>query len=194
MAKTYSNNDNEFEIVKLRGKAMYAKFFTLDTKFEPKWVADVLLDDEGKKFAQQHTLRVKNNPKYVGLFEGYDGSYVRVERPQWDNTKKEDRQPPEVKDSKLRLVPSTTGIGNGSDILVRILIKKKNKKGAVLSPSEALAEFGGYGNFMTSVQVKNLVPYDRGLNPEVDFVEEDGDYEVGGHAASKANLDDEMPF
>ena len=188
---------DDLNVMKLKGKLMYAKLFQPDTRFDPKWTADVLLDAQGLEEAQKANLRVKKNDKWGDLFDGYDGSYVRVERPT-TNFAGEERDPPVVKDAKVRDVPSSTGVGNGTDAYVRFLVKTQDNRGNQMSPAEAHKKYGGYGMFLTGVQIVNLVPYERSSDPDTDFVEEDGDFDIGGNggfeAVGDAPFDDELPI
>lgn len=202
-------------IVKITGKLMYPKLFHPDTRYEDKWTTDVLLDEAGKKKAQEEGLRVKVNDKWKDEFKGYDGSFIRAERP-CNQVKRETledgsirelkvpRERPTVKDINARDVPSSVGIGNGTDAVVRFIVKTRNKNGKVMTPAEAQKEYGGYGMFLTGVQVLNLVPYERTTDPDTDFVKEEGSFSVddidtgdgdGGHEVAKTDdpFDDELP-
>lgn len=202
---------SETKIVTLKGKLMYPKLFNPDTKYEPKWTVDLLLDAEGLKEANELALRVQKvrvNKKtketsipYENAFPGYDGSYLRIERPVLDKRKKADRTRPVVKDSSgSKDVPSTTSVGNGTDARVKFLIKTQNGDGKELSPSEALSENGGYGMFLIGAKLLNIVPYERkdgaggNYNPDDDFTKDessDGGFKVTGNSAFD---DDEIPF
>ncbi len=182
----------DLQILKIKGKLMWPKLFKPDTYFEPRWTVDLLLNEEGKKKAKEETLRVKVNDKYKGLFDGYDGSFIRIERPVTDR-KGEERDPPVVKDAKLRDVPSTVGIGNGTDAIARFFVKTRNKQGKIMSPAEAMKSNDGYGMFLTGVQIINLVPYENTSDPETDFIEEDGSFSTGGDGGFDFEKGDE-PF
>jgi hypothetical protein len=183
---------DEIQIMKLKGKMMYPKLFHPDTRYEPKWTVDLLLDAAGKKQAAAESLRVKKNDNYKDKFDGYDGSYIRVERPV-KNRDGVDRDPPVVKDAKVRDVPSSTGIGNGTDAIVRFMVKTKDNKGKEMTPAEVMKLHGGYGMFLTGVQITNLVPYERGSDPDKDFVEEEGTFDVQGDGGFDFEKGD-MPF
>lgn len=202
--------ESNIKTATIKGKLMYAKLFNPDTKYEPKWTTDLLLDAEGLKEAEKLALRVQKerfNKKtksttipYENLFPGYDGSYLRIERTVTDKKKKVDRARPVVKDSSgSKDVPSTTSIGNGTDARVKFMIKTQNVDGKELSPSEVMAEHGGYGMFLLGAKLLNIVPYERkegaggNYNPDDDFTKDestDGGFQVKGDTA----FDDEMPF
>jgi hypothetical protein len=172
----------KFNRVKLKGKAMYAKVHQLDTKFEPKWTLDLLLDAESLKMAQEMNLRVKNDRDiYKNQFKGYeDGWYIRIDRPLKDRDG-DTNDPPKVIDSKLRDVPSHVQIGNGSEVNVQFFIKNGNPA--------ALKKWGGYGAYLLGVQILKLEEFRRS-NPDTDFVEEDGDGAAGSFSTSEFTDDD----
>lgn len=166
------SDDNEIKVLKVKGKLMYARLFRPDTTFEDRWTVDVLLDEEGKKEAEANSLRVKHRDNYKDLFDGYDGSYLRVDRPV--TGRDGERERPVVKDAKLRDLPVDTGIGNGTDANVRFIVKTMDASGNTMSPAQAMKKYKGYGMFLTGVQILDLVPYERSGDPDLDFVEEDG--------------------
>jgi hypothetical protein len=188
----------ETKILKLKGLAMYARVQpgNYDTKFNPTWTVDLLLDKESLKIAKAEKLRIKKTSvdkssgdaktKYAGLFEGYDGTYIRVTRPVQDRDGK-DREPPALKDGKLRDIPSSVGIGNGSLVNVQFIVKNGD--------AETLKNYGGYGTFLLGMQVLKLVPFERSGDPDTDFVEEDdAEYETkeaGGFEFEKADTIDD---
>lgn len=173
---------DDVTVLKLRGKLMYPRVFYPDTMYEHRWTVDLLLDEAGKREAMEQGLRVKMNEKNKDLFDGYDGSFVRIDRPVKDRNGNERERPTVVVYNKgmsgPRDVPSDTGIGNGTDAVVRFIVKKQDNTGKVMSPAEAQKKYGGYGMFLTGVQIVNLVPYERSSDPEMDFVEESGSFEV----------------
>lgn len=188
-SKATSKESQQSDAVKIKGKLMWPKLFTPDTSYEHKWTTDVLLDKEGLKEAKAMSLRVKHNPKYEGLFDGYSGDYIRVERTIKDRAG-EERTRPIVKDKALRDFPSTTMIGNGTDAYVRFFIKTGDAKGNEMSPAEAMKKYEGYGMFLLGVQILDLVPYEKkdasGFDREEDPSDSsDGFDEING---------DELPF
>lgn len=167
--------------MKMKVKLMYPKLFAPDTKYAPKWKADCLLDKEGLEVAKKAELRIKFNPKYVGLYEGYDGHFICPERYTHTKAGKPIESPP-VKDSTLKDVPSSVAIGNGTDAYVQFTIKSK------ISESDK-KRWGGYGMFLKGVQILNLVEHAgfKEANPDEDFVTEAGSY-------SFEEVEGESPF
>jgi len=160
---------DEPTIIILTGKAMYAKLVYPDTKYEPRWTVDLLLKGEDLEMAKKNEARVKHNPKYEGLFDGFDGHYVNIAKP-CSKADGEEHDPPEVVDKFTNPVPSDDQVGNGSDIRVRALVKDKIS-------DDIKKKYNGYGLFMTKVQVLNMIPYERMGDPSKDFVvEEEGTY------------------
>ena len=189
------SEDEKTQILKIKGKLMWPKLHTPDTKFTPKWVTDVLLNAEGLKIARENSLRVKTNEKYKDQFPGYDGSYVQVTR---NVTKRDgtDMDPPIVKDAKTRAVPSSVDIGNGTDAYVRFMVKTRDMDGTEMSPAVAMKKHGGYGMLLLGVQILNLVPYERKGNPDIDFVsDDDGSFEFGSESGGfEFEKGDDIPF
>lgn len=183
-------------ILKIKGKLMWPKLFTPDTKFTEKWTTDILLNAEGIKIAKENSLKVKNDrDNYKGLFDGYDGSYIKADRP----TKKRDGtavERPAVKDKETRDVPSTVGIGNGTDAYVRVMVKTQDMSGAFMAPAQAMKKQGGYNTMLLGTQILNLVPYESKGNPDVDFVSEDSaSFEYGSESGGfDFEKGDDMPF
>lgn len=162
-------------ILKLKGRLMWPKIFKPDS-FKPKgsttpvvrWTTDLLLDGESLAKAQEEQLRIRKIDKngkamYEGLYEGYDGSYLRLERGVTSRAGKE-MDPPKVIDAALRPVNPNILIGNGSVAAVRFLVQNGD-------PS-VIEEFGGYKGYLLGVQILELVEFDREIDPEKDFVEE----------------------
>lgn len=168
---------SDLTILKFKGKLMWPKFFHPDTSYEHKWTTDLLLDESELKRAKSEGLRVKHNEKYEGQFEGYDGHFIRADRPVKGRDGVE-REPPIVKDGSLRDVPSDVAIGNGTDAIVRFIVKTTGKDGKEMSPAEAMKLYKGYGMFLTGSQIINLVEYNRDSDPDVDFVKEEGSYSI----------------
>jgi len=146
-----------------------------DTKYKDTWTIDLLLDKEGLKVAKAEKLRIKKSSikdgeavtKYAGLFDGYDGSYLRLQRSVVD-ANGDNREPPKLIDSKLNPIPPSVKIGNGSEVKVQFIVKDDD--------AETIKKFGGKGTFLLGVQVLKLVAYEgRAGDPEKDFVEEDGE-------------------
>jgi len=163
--------------MKLKGLAMYPKLQPgkYDTKFEETWTVDVLLDKEGLKEAKAAKLRIKKTHikdgeavvKYAGMFEGYDGSYIKLKRSVKD-FKGIERDPPKLIDSKLQPIGPRVEIGNGSLINAQFIVKADD--------AETVKKYGGFGTFLLGVQVLKLVAYEgRAADPEKEFVEEDGE-------------------
>lgn len=173
---------DEPTIVVLAGKAMYAKLVYPDTKYDPRWTVDLLLDKTNLDMAKDSDIRVKHNPKFEGLYEGYDGHFVRVERPCANVKRGIEYDPPTVVDSKTNPVPSEIQLGNGSDVRVRAIVKNS------ISDADKV-KYKGYGLFMTGVQVLNLIPFERMGDPTKDFVDEgiSGGFEAPFPSASAAN-------
>lgn len=186
---------DDTKILKLKGKLMWAKLFQPDTAYEHKWVTDLLLDAEGLKIAQENSLRVKTRDSYKDQFEGFDGSYIQLTRP-LKKRSGEENDPPLVKDSKTRDVPSSVGIGNGTDAYARFMVKTRDMSGQVMTPAVAMKKHGGYGTMLLGVQIINLVPYERSGDPDVDFVSDDsGSFEVGNDSGGfDFEKGDEVPF
>lgn len=179
-------------IKKLKGKLMWPKLHQPDTTFDHKWTLDLLLDSDGLKEAKKEGLRIKTRDAYKDQFEGFDGSFLRIERP-IKTAAGEDRDPPIVKDSKVKTISDEVIIGNGSDAYVRFMVKTRDATGNEMSPAEAQKKYGGYGMFLMGVQVLNLVEYERSSDPDRDFVEEDG---FSSQDSSGFNYEegDEIPF
>lgn len=189
--------DSNINITKIKGKLMWPKLFKPDTAYDHRWTVDVLLDAEGLKDARAKNLRVKVKDSYKDLFDGYDGSYVNAARAVFNKTKNADNTPPVVKDSKLRIINQEIDMGNGTDGIVRGMVKTRNMRGIEMSPAEAQKEFGGYGLFLTDVMIVNLVPYERETDPETDFVPVEGGFEAPTDAPESfvdKFMDDEVPF
>ena len=165
---------NEPNILKFKGVFMYPKLFRPDTTYEHKWCVDLLLDEEHKKIAEENNLRVyktrypKGKPSYdpyVGLYDGYDGSYIRLER-KTKNYKEEDVEPPVVKDAQLRDIPSSINIGNGTIGYGRFIVKDGNP--------EHLKEYGGYGCYLLGAQILKLEEYESNGDGSGFDAEDDG--------------------
>lgn len=172
-----NKNKNESTVLKMKGKMMWPKLFTPDNAFNStKWTLDLLLDKEGLKVAKENQLKVRKvqfNKKtqetstpYSDMFDGFDGSYLRITRPT-HKASGEAVDPPIVKDSSLRDFPSNVGIGNGSEAYVRFLVKNRD-------PS-VLEEHGGYTGYLLGVQILDLVEYEgsSSSDPDSDFISED---------------------
>lgn len=165
---------------------MYAKVQPgrYDTKYGEKWTVDLLLDKESLKIAKAEKLRIKKTSvnretgdavvKYGNLFDGYDGSYLRLERSLKDFSGKE-REAPKLVDNKLKPVPNNVMIGNGSEVYAQFLVKQDDV--------ETIKKYGGRGTFFLGMQILNLVEYEGRVNEDTDFVEEDGDGIVKGDSA-----------
>lgn len=176
-------SDFKDRVVKLKGKLMWPKLHQPDTKYTPRWTVDLLLDAEGLAEAKTQGLRIKKNNKagearYADTYEGYDGSFLRIEKPCKTADGKE-LDPPAVKNKKLQDITSDTIIGNGTDAYVRFSKKTKNMEGKEMSPAEAMKAYGGYGMFLLGVQVLDLVEYKGAADPDKDFVVEasEGDFD-----------------
>jgi len=175
--KTQDQPDNN--IVILKGIAMYPKVFNPDAGYQgknPKWVVDILLDADELAKAKALDIRVKT--KYQkgakkgemiydpsDLPKGYDGSFVRFERPT-HNRDGDPYDPPKVVDAKRNPVSAKTNIGNGTVMKARAFIKNQNPN--------AVEEYGGYGVFLLGVQIIELVTFEREDGEFDDFDEEDG--------------------
>jgi hypothetical protein len=177
---------DDFTFLKFKGKLMWPKLFHTDTKFKKKWTTDLLLDENELKRAKEENLRVKFNKKYVDQFDGYDGHYIRLDREE-TTAKGEKRQPPVVKDKNIRDVPPDISIGNGTDAIVRFMLKTMDEDGNVMSPAVAQKKYKGYGGLLTGVQIINLVEFERSSDPDTDFVQEEGSYSA--HASSDGGFE-----
>lgn len=177
---TDNKKQQQSTILKIKGKLMYPKFSRPDPSFNnPRWTTDLLLDKEGLKIAKEHDLRIKKTrvnkqtgdaeTPYGGMFDGYDGSYLRIEK-STHKANGEAVDPPTVKDAKLRDIPSNIQIGNGSEANVRFLVRN--------SDPEAIKKYGGYGMYLLGAQILDLVEYEYSTDPEVDFIEEDSGFEI----------------
>ncbi len=171
---------SDTRIIKLKGLLMNPKIqpTLYDTKYKPTWTVDLLLDKENLKIAKSEKLIVKKSrvnkadgsvkTPYAGLFDGYDGSFIRLPRGVKD-AKGLDREPPKVIDAKLNPFPPNIKIGNGTKANCQFIVKNKNESD--------IKEYGGFGTFLLGVQILKLVEYQSNTpqDPNVDFVEEDGD-------------------
>lgn len=184
-----TNADSNFTVLKMEGLLIYPKVFQPDTMFDEKWTTDLLLDADGVKEAKENNLRVKHKEKYADLFDGYDGSFLKIEKP----TRKRDgseNDRPIVKAANGRTdVPVDTSIGNGTRAKVRFTLKTKDMYGKELSPAEVMKKWGGYGMYLTGVQILDLVEYERTVDPETDFVEEDGSFEIDQNSVDNQVFD-----
>jgi hypothetical protein len=166
------SDKDDVTILKMRGLMMYPKLFHPDTMYEDKWTLDLLLDEDSKKKAEEQNLRVKHKDNYADQFDGYDGHFLRIER-KVKNYNGEERDRPIVKDpTGSKDVPTDTGIGNGTEANVRFMVLTRDNTGKTMSPATAQKKYGGYGMFLTGVQIIELVPYERKTDPETDFVDE----------------------
>lgn len=186
-----TDNQNKSLILKMTGKIMYPKLFRPDQSFNnPRWTLDLLLNEEELKIAKENKLRVKKtrvskqtgeaSVPYADMFDGYDGSYIRIERPT-HKANGEATDPPAVKDTKLRDIPSNTNVGNGSEANVRFLVKN--------SDPEAITKYGGYGMYLLGVQITDLKEFEMSSDPEVDFIAEDSGFEVTSEESGSAPFD-----
>lgn len=200
-----SDNNTTTEVLKMRGLLMYPRIFQPDNFYEEKWTLDLLLDKEGLKKAKEHGLRVHKTrtPKegdpydpYAGLFEGYDGSYLRIDRPT-KSVNGDKRERPMVKDVTGRAdVDEDTLIGNGTEANVLFIVKKRDKNGSEMSAAEAMKKYNGYGMFLTGVQIINLIPFERDGDPETSFIEEEGSFKAEQEKAEGFDFEkgDDLPF
>ena len=165
-------NESKSDIIFIKGKAMWPKLFVPDQppkgkKWTPKWTIDVLLDKEGLAQAEALNLAVETKKdNYRGIYEGYTGAYIRINRAV-KNFKGDAVEQPVVKDRLRNDWAPNVKIGNGSDVKVKALVKNMN-------PNDE----GKFGTYLLAVQVINLVKFESQGEPEEDFVEEEGNYET----------------
>lgn len=130
----------------ITGKVKWASVDKPNTKFEPVWTVDVILDEKLKKKVEAAGLKVK---------EDKDGDYIlKIKRKV--TGKKGPIDPPEVTDADGN--PFTKLIGNGSECKVYFTIYE-------------WASFGTSGNgaWLNRVEVLNHIPYED----DVDFNSDD---------------------
>jgi hypothetical protein len=180
--------------LKIKGLLMWPKIFQPDTKFDDKWTLDLLLDKEGLATAKEHGLRISKKRKdgtvpYADQFDGYDGSYLRIQKNCKDRNGKP-MDPPKVKDVTGKVdVDPDTGIGNGTKANVLFMIKRRDMNGSEMSLAEAMKKYNGYGMLLLGVQIIDLVEYEG----ESDFVEEEGSFKAE-EADIFENGGDNLPF
>ena len=121
------------------------------------------------------------------MIEGATGYFIDFNRPKY-NRNNEEREPPKIIDPKNRVVPSNVGIGNGTVIRARGLVKTQNAEGKEMSPTQAMEKYNGYGLFLVDAMVLDLVEYSGGA----DFVEDEGSFSVD--ALEGGIVDDDIPF
>lgn len=195
-----SEDNSQATVLILKGIAMWPRVFQPDTSFNSsKWSLDLLLDAEGIEVAKKHNLRIKKTSvnkqtgeavtKYADLYDGYDGSYINITR-NTHNYQGEPVEPPVVKDGKLRDIPSSVRVGNGSVMKTRFLVKNRNQ--------DHIKEYGGFGCYLLGVQVLELVEYEGGQDEggENDFVAEENAFVMNSTSDGGFDFEsgDDIPF
>jgi len=136
--------------MKLQGKSMWACVQSPNTKFEPVYCIDLVIDAAQAKEVRKQGLKVKKND---------DGeSFVKLKRKLFKQDGTENSKPKVVDASKA---PFTNLIGNGSivNVFYNLYEWGPGKYGS------------GIGADLTGIQIIDLVPYGGG---EPDFEEVDG--------------------
>jgi hypothetical protein len=127
------------EYLYLRGKAKWPQLTKPDDKYD-NFKINVYLDDESMNLFSESGIQL--TPK-----TDEDGTYVVFRRPNYKQLKKElvHFGAPKVIDGDG--APVTVAIGNGSDVVVKIVVYDSKK---------------GKGHRLEAVQVVNLIPYEGG--------------------------------
>jgi len=150
--------------MKIRGKALWASVLAPNTKFEPVYCIDLVIEDSQVKGAKAAGLKVKNTE---------DGNVIRFRR-SVTRVSGEINKPPVCVDASRN--PQTDLIGNGSDVNVQFSVFEWSNK------------FGsGTGVDLQGVQVLTLVEYVGGDGSEFD--DESGEEQVA--VASEPVFDDD---
>lgn len=176
--ETLSKNDRAN--FTLEGEAFWAHIHKPDMhsakKFNapPKFAITLLLDDENKKKAVKHGLKVKPADEFNAK------PYIVLKRNSTKTIKNDDgsmKEVPvkiEVVDSMQKPIPPNILIGNGSHVVVK----------CSLAWLDSLNKVHPY---LTKVQVRKLVEYKAAGSSEVDKV-------VEGGYKTPDEFDEELPF
>ena len=155
--------------MKIKGTALWASVLAPNTKFDPVWSIDLVIEDGQVAGAKKAGLKVKKTD---------DGNVVRFRR----NVNRSDggeNKPPVVVD--IHRNPQTVLVGNGSLVNVQFSVFEWSNK------------FGtGTGVDLQGVQVLSLVEFAGGDGSE--FEDEAPDEEIVSKPAAKVEFDeDDLP-
>jgi hypothetical protein len=185
MSKT-SNESKKFKIVNVEGIAMYAHVHTPQKAFNPEecplYKLDLVVDDKTAKVLTAEGLKVSKvkvdedtlKPKVYSDYPELKVFTFKRKTEKRDGTKKE---APEVLDSDMNPIPSTTLVGNGSRVCVSISPYTVNVKGKDITGAELLG-----------VQVLELVPFEKRDNG---FKRHTGGFKVTTNSITTMETDNE---
>lgn len=154
--------------MKIQGKALWASIQTPNTKFDPVYQIDLVIEDKQVAGAKKAGLKIKKTD---------DGNVVRFRRPQFRSSGEENKKPVVVDGSNKQL---TSLVGNGSLVNVQFSVYEYDN------------QFGkGTGSDLQGVQVLELVSYTSEDGGE--FEVEDTEFEAEKPAVATKDFDDELP-
>lgn len=160
----------------IQGEAQWASVTKPNTKFEPVWTIDVIVDKEqaNKLMEQCRSLVETKNDKLpsVKLDEEAGGYRVKIKQ-RCKSMNGEDMTPPKIIDNDGQ--PFTGNIGNGSKVKVLFSIARTAYRNQYY-----------ISLYLRAVRVVELVPYEADLEEEEFFKTEEA-------PSKKGNIDD-TPF
>ncbi len=171
----YNSKGNKAETMILSGKGLYTRLFQPDShpQWGSKWGTTLLLDNAETERAKDAQLQVKYKAEYGGKFPGFEGNFIRINRP----TVKSKfagggpNEAPEVIDVHSVPLDPYTLIGDGSDLKVKFIVKS--------GTAESIKKYGGKSTWLIKVQVTNLVkgsPAVGSYFPDADFMEDSSEW------------------
>jgi len=155
--------------MKIQGKAMWASIQAPNTKYDPVYQIDLIIEDKQVAGAKKAGLKIKNTD---------DGNVVRFRRNQFRASGEENKKPIVVDEANQ---PLTDLVGNGSLCNVQFSVFDwKNKFGE------------GTGVDLQGVQVLELVTFGGADGDEFE-VEKAADKDSEFEKASPDAFDDDLP-
>lgn len=159
--------------MKIKGKALWASVQAPNTKYDPVYQIDLVIEDAQVAGAKKAGLKVKKTD---------DGNVIRFRRNQFRATGEENKKPVVV-DATNR--PMADLVGNGSLVNVQFTVFEYDNK------------FGkGTGSDLQGVQVLELVTYGGQDGDEFEVEAEDNEFANEGKPkapAPTADFDDDIP-
>jgi len=157
--------------MKIKGKALWASVQAPNTKYDPVYQVDLIIEDKQVAGAKKAGLKVKKTD---------DGNVIRFRRNQF-RASGEENQKPVVVDASNR--PITDLVGNGSVINVQFTVfEYDNKYGK------------GTGSDLQGIQVLELVVYGGQDGDEFEVEEEGNEFtNEGGAPPPTSDFDDDLP-
>lgn len=151
MPKAKSTEDNNTsKSAKITGKCKWASVIKPNTKFDPKWSIDVIIEDK----------EVANRLEAAGLKvkKDKDGDLILNIKRKTVTKKGDAVKPPIVVDNDGERWDSDILIGNGSIVTVDFTVYEYESFGNT-----------GYGNWLNKVTVNELVEYSSKGKVDMDF-------------------------